>query len=147
MQCALVAASASAVALPSGASAQRACDVLAVRQALETGDWIGEAGGVACGYFAEVFAGAAGVALAGATSPTGPGAAAVGIGTYKALSAGGDLACGGLFDGGAGAAGEKLEADHQRNVAMDIIHKGRCLRETDFHGVLSLVGRTVPLVT
>jgi hypothetical protein len=135
MQCAMVAAAATYASLPAKVTARRTCTAVAVQQALETGDWAGEAASAGCGVFAEVFAGAVGIVAGAAAAPTGPGAAAVGRETYRAFSAGLTLACGGLFDGGAEAFGTKLEADHQRNVAADILEHGKCLQQTTLRGL------------
>jgi von Willebrand factor type A domain len=127
MKCALVAAAATFGGPVVSGGSDLACNTLAMSEALRTGDWLGYAAGQACGFFGEVFAEGAGIVMAGATSPSGPGAVAVGLGTYRALSAGMKLACGGLLDGGAAAIGAKIEADHQTNIAFDVLRKGRCI--------------------
>jgi hypothetical protein len=128
MKCALIAAGATFVGGPVAARpVNRACDTLAIASALESGDWLGPVAGKACGYFSDVFAGGVAIFAAGATSPSGPGAAAVGFWTYRSLSAGLKVACGGLLDGGAAALGTKLEADHQSRLALDVTHKGKCI--------------------
>jgi len=134
MKCALIGAAATFAGGPISRGVDTACDTLSMAEALQSGDWLGVAAGKACGYFSEVFAGAVGVVAAGATAETGPGAAAVGLWTYRALGAGLKVACGGLLDGGAAALGAKLEADHETHIALDVVRKGRCiaLRE-QFH--------------
>lgn len=135
MKCALIAAGAT-FAGDLSHSVDLACDTLAIANALQTGDWLGPVAGKACGYFSEVFAGAVGVVAAGATVETGPGAAAVGLWTYRALSAGLKVACGGLLDGGAAAVGAKIEADHEQHIALDVTRKGRCIAYREqFHYV------------
>ena len=127
MKCALVAAAATFGGPPLSFSAEKACNVLSYAEAFRTGNWLGAAAGEACGYFGDTFAGAAGIVAAGATSESGPGAAAVGLYTYRALAAGMKVACGGLFAGGASALGNKLEADHETHLALDVTRKGRCI--------------------
>lgn len=127
MKCALIAAGATFAGGPVAGQVNTACNTLEIANALQTGDWLGPVASQACGYFSDVFAGGAAVVAAGATSPTGPGAAAVGLWTYRSLSAGLKLACGGLLDGGAAALGAKLEADHQSRIALDVTRKGKCI--------------------
>jgi hypothetical protein len=127
MKCSLIAAAATFAGGPVSHGVDTACDTLAIADALQTGDWLGVSAGKACGYFSEVFAGAVGVVAAGATAETGPGAAAVGLWTYRALGAGLKIACGGLLDGGAAALGAKIEADHETHIALDVTRKGRCI--------------------
>jgi hypothetical protein len=136
MKCALIAAAATFAAGPISHGVDQACDALSVADALQSGNWLGAAASKACGYFSEVFAGAVGVVAAGATVETGPGAAAVGLWTYRALSAGLKIACGGLLDGGAAALGAKFEADHEQHIALDVTRKGKCIAYREqFHYV------------
>ncbi len=130
MQCALLAAAASYAPMPGGETAKIACAAEEVKHALETGNWAGPAKGLGCEFFGTILAGTAAAAVTAGTSPTGPAALVVGAGTYKAFKAGMDLACGGLFEGGALALGEKLEGDHQAHIARRILDEGKCLRET-----------------
>lgn len=127
MKCALIAAAATWGGPPVSSPLNVACDTVGIVNAYRSGDWIGYAAGKACGFFSEMFAGAAGIVAAGAASPTGPGAAAVGLFTYRAMSSFLNVACGGLFDGGAAALGIKLEADHQTHIAEDVIREGKCI--------------------
>jgi von Willebrand factor type A domain len=134
MECALIAAAATFGGPPVKTAKKvirRACDVVSVADAYRTGNWLGIPKGKACGFFADVVAGAVGVFAAGATSASGPGAVAVGLGTYRALSASLNLACAGLLNGGAVALGVKIEGDHQTNVALDVIRKGKCIASED----------------
>lgn len=135
MSCALIAAGATFVpSLPVDAS--DACDVVAYADAFRTGDWLGLASGQACGYFSEMFAQRVGVLAAGAAVETGPGAVAIGLFTYRSLSAGLKVACGGLLDGGAQALGVKLEADHETHIALDVLREGRCIQLREVIGAL-----------
>lgn len=127
MKCALIGAAATFGPPAVGSGAKLACETTAIVNAYRSGDWAGYAAGQACGYFSEAFAGAAGVVAAGASSPTGPGAVAVGYLTYRSLSAFLNVACGGLLNGGAAALGAKLEADHQSNIALDVTREGKCI--------------------
>jgi von Willebrand factor type A domain len=135
MSCALIAAGAT-FGPPLPVDASDACDVVAYADAFKTGDWAGLAAGQACGYFSEVFAQRVGILAAGAAVETGPGAVAVGLFTYRALSAGLKVACGGLLDGGAQALGVKLEADHETHIALDVLREGRCIQLREAVGVL-----------
>lgn len=137
MKCALIAAGATFIGPPAVSRANLACDTVAIANALQTGDWLGAAAGKACGYFSDVFAAGVAIVAAGATSPTGPGAGAVGLVTYRALSGGLKLACGGLLDGGAAAFGAKLEADHQTNIALDVIREGKCISHREQFNLIS----------
>lgn len=103
------------------------CDSHDVLTALRDGSFAGLAGSAGCDYFGGMFAKFAGVTAAGASSLAGPGAVAVGVGTYKALSAGVQVACGGLLDGGATSLGTKLEADNEYNIAVEVENGNRCL--------------------
>jgi hypothetical protein len=136
MRCALIAAAATFGPPGQDLAANRLCDAASIVDALETGDWVQAAASQACGFLGEVFAGGVGALAAGATSVSGPGAVAVGVGTYKALSAGLKIACGGLIDGGAKALGVKLEADHDYHIAIDILRKGECLRMAERFGLI-----------
>ena len=61
----------------------------------------------------------------------------MGVNTYRAVSSSLKVVCGLLFDGGAVAIGNKLEADHETRVALDITRTGKCLRERVVLGVIS----------
>lgn len=137
MQCALIAAAATYGGPPIGYTVSRACDALGLAAGAIKRDWLGVATSKACGLMAEAFAGAMGIAAAGATSESGPGAVAVGVNTYRAVSSSLKVVCGLLFDGGAVAIGNKLEADHETRVALDITRTGKCLRERVVLGVIS----------
>jgi hypothetical protein len=130
MQCALIAAAAvyGGPVVAEGTSV--GCEVGSIGSELASGHFLGAAKGVVCGFFSDVFAGSAGLFAAGATSETGPGAVAIGVNTYRALKAGLKLACGGVLTDAATQLGIKLEAKHETAVALDIIRRGRCLRET-----------------
>ena len=130
MQCAIIAA----VAVWRGPVVNKGvslgCKAGGIVSALQNGNWLGTAKSVGCGYFSDIFATSAGIFAAGATAETGPGAAAVGVNTYRALLAGMKLMCGGVLTGAATQLGIKLEAKHETAVALDIIRRGKCLRET-----------------
>lgn len=138
MRCALLGAVATYVSPAAAEGAKDLCDVDTVVEAYNSGDWIGTAehaaASKACGYVGEVFAGSAGLFASGATAETGPGAVAIGVATYKALSSTLKVTCGGLFDGGASSVGKKLEADHESHVAVDVIRNGACLTLTQVSG-------------
>ncbi len=131
MRCALIAAGATFGPAPVGEPIERLCDAENVTSAFRDGSWLAHGDDLACGYFSEIFAGGAGIVAAGAS---GPGGVAIGVGTYKALSATLKVACGGVFDGGAAAAGSYLEARHETNVSVDIVRRGKCLRLDTRHG-------------
>ncbi len=127
MQCALIAAGATFAGAPIAGETNMACNTVDIVNGLSDGDWLGPTAGLACGFFSEIFAGGVGVVAAGATVETGPGSAAVGLYTYRALSAGLKVACGGLLDGGATALGTKFEADHETDIAHDVTREGKCM--------------------
>jgi len=131
MSCALIAAAATWGGPAVNAGTSSLCDTATVVAGYNSGGWAGVTSSLAeskaCGYFSDVFAGGAGLLAAGAASETGPGAAAVGFATYKALASFLKVACGGVLDGGATALGTKLEADHETHVSLDITRRGRCL--------------------
>jgi hypothetical protein len=127
MKCALIAAGATFAGNPIAGETNTACNTVDIVNGMANGDWLGPAAGVACGFFSDVFAEGAGIVAAGATAETGPGAVAVGLYTYRALSAFLKVGCGGLLDGGATAVGTKLEADHETHVSLDVTRKGKCM--------------------
>jgi hypothetical protein len=131
MSCALIAAVAVWAGPEVNAGSSKLCDTTAIVEGYESGGWAGVSSSVAqekaCGYFSDVFAGGAGIFAAGATVETGPGAVAVGVGTYKALASFLNVACGGLLGGGASNLGKKLEADHETAVSLDVSREGKCL--------------------
>jgi uncharacterized protein YegL len=127
MKCALIAAGATFAGAPIAGETNTACNTVDIVNGVSNGDWLGPAAGLACGYFSDVFAGAVGVVAAGATVESGPGSAAVGLYTYRALSAFLKVGCGGLLDGGATAIGTKIEADHETHVAHDVTRKNKCM--------------------
>jgi hypothetical protein len=113
------------------------CTVGSTLTDLQSGQWVKASVGLGCGYFAEIFAGSVGVVVAGAASPTGPGAVAIGVAAYRALAAGLKVACGGLLDGGANALGQYLEAKHETAVAVDVERRGLCIQMRQFLGTRS----------
>ena len=131
MSCALIAAAATYGGPAVDAGSDKLCDTTAIVSGYRSGGWEGASSSVAeekaCGYFSDVFAGGAGLVAAGATSESGPGAAAVGIGTYHALAAFLKVACGGILGGGATSLGKKFEADNETHVALDVIRNGKCI--------------------
>jgi Mg-chelatase subunit ChlD len=102
---------------------------------LESGNWAGAVGSEVCQFLGSVFAEGVGIFVAGATAETGAGVM-LGVLTYRALAAGSAIACGGLFDGGAVALGNKLEADHETHIARDIVAHGKCLRSSTRFGYI-----------
>jgi hypothetical protein len=134
MQCALVAAAAAYAGPPLAMGVDHVCSAQSISAAFADGGWINGlksgARSVACGWFSDVFAGAAAVLVAGAAAETGPGAAAVGLATWKALTAGMRLVCGGLLTGPPTELGVKLEAHHETQVMVDIVRKNKCLEQT-----------------
>lgn len=134
MQCALVAAAATYAGPPLTMGIDHVCSAQGIASAFADGGWLNglkqTVESTACGWFSDVFAGGAALFAAGATSETGPGAVAVGVGTWKALTAGMRLVCGGLLTGPPSELGVKLEAHHETQVMLDIIHKGKCLEQT-----------------
>lgn len=137
MQCALIAAAATYGGPAVSVGVSGACDIAGYASEIVDHDWIGLAGDVACGFFSEVFATQIGVFAAGAAAATVPGAVAIGVETYRAISATLKVVCGGLLDGGAATFGYNLEARHETNVALDIIRSGKCLRERRVFGLIS----------
>lgn len=129
MKCALIAAAATYGGPEVSIPANRACRAADILDAYESNDWLGYGQGEACDFFSDVFATGGGIFAAGATAETGPGAVAIGVNTYRALAASLHVVCGGLFDGGAVALGEKLEADHETDIATDVLQQGKCIRE------------------
>ena len=129
MKCALIAAAATYGGPEVSIPTNRACRGADILEAFQSNDWLGYATGEACGFFSDVFATGAGIFAAGATAETGPGAVAIGVNTYRALAASLHVVCGGLFDGGAAALGEKLESDHETDIATDVLQRGKCIRE------------------
>jgi hypothetical protein len=136
MKCALIAAAASYAGFPTNQAVKSACDALGVVDSIANGGWLSSGEDYACGLFAEAFATGVGIFAAGAASETGPGAVEVGVQTYRALNAALTAACAGLFAGGASAIGQKLEADHETGIALDIATKGKCLRERRVFGLI-----------
>lgn len=133
MKCAVIAAAANAWGAPTvGTQTSLACDVASI--GMEGADALP---GLLCGVVGESFASASGVAAAGTTAATGPGAAAVGVTVYKQLAALSEITCGALFDGGAYDFGVQWEADHETRVASDIVNDGKCLRLDERFGQLS----------
>jgi hypothetical protein len=134
MQCALVAAAAAYAGPPLTMGVDHVCTAQSIASAFADGGWLNgikqSARAAACGWFSDVFAGAAAVFVAGAAAETGPGAVAVGVAAWKALTAGLRLACGGLLTGPPSEFGVKLEAGHETAVMLDIVRKGKCLEQT-----------------
>jgi hypothetical protein len=134
MRCALIAAGATFGAADVSLPTDHLCQAAGIADSYRTGGWLSEAAGDGCDYLGAVFAGGVGIVVAGATSESGPGAVAVGVGTYKALSAALKVACGGLFAGGAQSFGAWLEARHETHVAVDVERHGKCLQIDRRHG-------------
>lgn len=132
-KCAVIAAGATFLSGPVGSIAV-VCTTIDVLHAFETGDWIGLGKSVVCGKFAPIFAGAVAIIVAGAAVETGPGAAAIGLATYRALAGGLTLVCGGLLNGAIGA---QWEADHEAHVAADVTRLGQCIELRNIFGVYS----------
>jgi hypothetical protein len=129
-QCAIIAAAATFRGPVVSAGVSHGCEAGEIVTDFRGHHWLGLAKDVGCGYFSDIFAGSIGIFVAGAASPTGPGAVAVGVVTYKALSASLKLVCGGVFIGPPTQLGHELEARHETAVALDIIRRGKCLEET-----------------
>ena len=137
MKCAIIAAAATYGGPAVNKGVSRACDAAEIARNLSSGHWLGAAQSIGCGYFSDIFAGGVGVFVAGATAETGPGAVAVGVGTYKALAAGLKLVCGGIFQGAGTALGHRLEANHETvHVAIDVVRHRKCIRLTRRFGQL-----------
>jgi hypothetical protein len=134
MKCAMMAAVA---ALGGLHEAGGICDALGLVDNIGRGDWMGAVNGLACSMFADGFATAVAIIIAGATAETTVGAAVIGVASYRALQSFLTVACGGIFDGGASTFGGKLEAKHEFNVAQDIRFKGKCLRFRKTFGLVS----------
>jgi hypothetical protein len=134
MQCALIAAAATYGGPVISVGVAKGCLFGSTIGDLANGRFAGAITGLACSYFSNVFATGVGIFAAGAAAETGPGAAAIGVDAYKALAAGLQIACGGLFSGGANALGQKLESNHEAHVAADIERNGRCLRLSSLFG-------------
>jgi hypothetical protein len=137
MQCAIIAAAATFGGPIVSAGVSKGCSAGSIVTDLRTGNWLGAVKSVGCAYFSDVFAKSAALFAAGATSATGPGAVAVGVATYQALTAGMSLVCGGVLTFSATQFGYKLESNHETAVAIDIIRSGKCLHQTSrrFFGI------------
>lgn len=127
MQCAMIAGMAIMGGPPVGWITNKACNVIDIAQKLRGGDWLGAGKSAACGFFAEMFAERVGVMAAGATAELGPGAIAIGVLTYRSLTAGLGLVCAGGLNGGLQQLGINLESDHQTDIALDVIREGKCI--------------------
>lgn len=134
MSCALVAAAAEFAGKQFVTVARKAiklddiCEVPEIIEAFESGNWLGYGKSKACSYFSEIFAGGFGILAAGVATPTGPGAVVVGVRAYRGMAATLNGAiCSGLLSGIGTSFGEKLEADHERNIAVDVVRRGKCI--------------------
>jgi len=138
-KCAFLAATAIAVGGHAGplAGLDTLCGRADTLNELASGNWAGAAGGEACKYFGIALGTGLGIMAAGATAASGPGAVVVGTLTYRAVSAGATLICGGVTIQSLQALGIKLESDHERNIARDIASRGKCLRSTTKFSLIS----------
>jgi hypothetical protein len=137
-KCAVIAAAARFGGKASLANlSENICDGLELYEMINTRDVAKGALGLTCVYLGEVFATGVGTAAAGASSASGPGAVAVGIKTWRALSAFTKVSCALVFSGAAKEFGQLLEAKHQLHIARDIVNAGRCLRMRRVFGLLS----------
>lgn len=127
MQCAMIGGTATVFGLPIANLTNQACNVAEIARELRSGDWLGAAGGAACSYFGEMFAERAAIIVAGAAFETGPGAVAIGVITYRALSSGVGLVCAGGLSGGLQQLGVNLESEHQTDIAVDVVHENKCI--------------------
>ena len=144
MQCAIIAAAAAYGGGPVvSQGVSDGCEAGEIAEHLQSGRWLGGVASLGCGFFSDVFATSAGIFAAGVASETGPGAVAVGVTTWRALTAGMKLVCGGVLTGLASQLGVKLEGKHETAVAIDVIRNGRCLRETR-RAVVGLQWSAVP---
>jgi hypothetical protein len=135
--CAMIAAVALYAAEPPVRKFTDICDKAGLAADVAAGDWAGAVGGEICDRLSDVFATGVGIAAATAASEGGPAAVAVGVSTWKGLSAFLKVGCGGLFDGAAHDLGVWLETRHEARVAADISTRGLCLRERRAFGMLS----------
>lgn len=134
MQCAIIAAAATYGGPVASAGVATGCSAGHVYDAYKSHNWLGLAKTAACGYFGDIFAGAVGIFVAGATSAAPPAAAALGVATYHALAASLTLVCGGVLNLGT-QLGKKLESKHETAVNVDIERHGKCLsHSTSFLG-------------
>jgi len=118
--------------VPGVRPATNLCDSQDVLEAVTDQAWLGYSKSQACDFFGGVLATGLGVAAAGAALPaTGPAAPVVGVATYKALSAGLTVTCGGVFGGEYLKLGEYLEGRHQNNIATAIAAGKKCLAKDD----------------
>ena len=136
MKCALMAAALTYGGLPAGFTLSNVCDAAGLADSFVNHDWAGAIGGLGCSFFSDVFAKGIGILAAGATAEAGPAAIAVGLLTYNALKATLGVVCGGIFSGGASALGQKLEANHETAIAVDILDNGKCLHMRRVFGLI-----------
>jgi hypothetical protein len=134
MQCAVISSLAALIGRP-GYIVGQVCDGFDLGYSIGQGEWLSAGGGLACSILSDMFAAAGGIAAAGVTAETGPGAVAVGLTTYRALKAALTIGCATIFNAKSFGAG--LEADHEYHVAKDISLKGKCLRQRTTFGWIS----------
>lgn len=115
---------------------QAVCDALGVAVPLAKADWAGAAKGAVCSFLEAVVPEAAGIVVAGAASETGPGAAAVGVNTFKALRVAIPILCSGLLQAIGSEFGSYLEAHHETQIAQQIADDDKCLRSRTVFGLI-----------
>jgi hypothetical protein len=139
MSCALIAAIATYAGPGADQGTDNLCTLSSVAEGYSSDRWLGAASSAgsdkACGFLSDVFATGTGVTAAGLSSETGPGAVAVGVGTYKAFSAGLKLACGFTLGGEGSALGTKLEADNETHIMLAVLHNNECMLFSQKRGI------------
>jgi hypothetical protein len=104
------------------------CAGVSIQEKGWAGGSVDTAAGALCGYLAEALGVGVGVLSAGASANP-----VVGVAVWKGVTFVGDtVVCIGIGNIRKDALswGEKLEADHEVNVARDIVTRGKCLQQT-----------------
>lgn len=127
MKCAIITSVAVLAGPPVGSAFSSACLTASILKDAQSGNLLAAAVDYACSFFSDALAVGAGTFVAGALAETGPWAIAIGVATYRAVAAGMQLACGGIFSGGGNSFGQWVETRHETHVAADIVRSGKCL--------------------
>ena len=136
LRCAVIAAAFTLAGSPITKPAENACDAIDAGSLLmDLHQWKSAALGYMCDTVGEALATTGGLAAAGGTAITGPGAVAVGAGTFRVLKAFFKVSCAALSNGDAQRLGQWLEGKHEAQVRADVM-AGRCLRVRTVFGAM-----------